>query len=110
MKSSKIGGIAAVLGTVAGIFLMFKVWAVLGMIVYMITFGLSLHELRQQVSYEETFNIFTFLRRINKETFWQEGVFAIVVAIIPIIVGVFLYTWIVLDSVRSADFMMNRLF
>lgn len=108
--NGKIGGIAVSAGTLIGVFLMLKVWAWLGLIVYLITFGLSLIKLKQSVGYNETFNIFVFLKRINKETFWQEGVFAIVVAIIPIVICVFLYSWIILDSVRTANLITSEVF
>ena len=108
--NDKFGGIAAIAGTVIGIFLMLKVWAILGMIVYMITFGLSLFKLKHNVSYEETFNIMVFLKRINKDTFWQEGIFAIIVAIIPVVIGIFLYSFIILDSARSAEFITSKMF
>ena len=108
--NSKFGGILAIAGTVIGIFLMLKVWAILGMIVYMITFGSSIFKLKQSVDYEEKFNIMVFLKRIKKDTFWQEGIFAIVVAIIPIVIVIFLYSWIVLDSVRNAEFITSKIF
>lgn len=108
--NDKFGGIAAIAGTVIGIFLMLKVWAILGMIVYMITFGLSLFKLKHNVGYEETFNIMVFLKRISKNTFWQEGIFAIIVAIIPAVICIFLYSWIILDSVRSAEFITSKMF
>lgn len=104
----KVGGIAAIAGTVLGVFLMLKVWAIIGMVVYVITFGLSVFKLKQSVGYEDTFNIMVFFKRISKDTFWQEGIFAIVVAILPIIICIFLYSWIVLDSVRSAEFITKQ--
>lgn len=102
--NDKTGGIAAIAGTIIGIYLMINVWAILGMIVYMITFGACLHKLKGNVAYEETFNIMAFVKQISKETFWQEGIYTIVVAILPIAVCIFLYSWIVLDSVRSVEF------
>lgn len=108
--NNKFGGIAAIAGTVIGLFLMLRVWSILGMIVYLITFGLSLFKLKHNVSYEGTFNIIVFLKRINKDTFLQEGIFAIIVAIIPIVICIFLYSFIILDSVRSAEFITSKIF
>lgn len=108
--NNKFGGIAAIAGTVIGLFLMLRVWSILGMIVYLITFGLSLFKLKHNVSYEGTFNIMVFLKRINKDTFLQEGIFAIIVAIIPIVICIFLYSFIILDSVRSAEFITSKIF
>ena len=108
--NNKIGGIAAIASAVIGVILMLKVWAFVGLIVYGIAFGVSLYKLNQNVAYNDSFNIIVFLKRINKKTFWQEGAYVVVVASVPVVVCIFLYSWIILDTVRSAALITDAIF
>lgn len=83
--------------------LLFKVSAVIGGIVYLLAFGISLKELKGKVAYAESFSIMKFIKNIKKDTLLTEGVFTIIVAVLPLIVIIALYRWIVVDTVREVD-------
>lgn len=88
---------------IVAMLLLFNVSAIIGGIVYLIAFGVSLRELKGKVAYEETFSIMKFIKNIKKDTLLTEGVFTIIVAILPIIVIIATYRWIVVDTIREVD-------
>lgn len=83
--------------------LLFNVSAIIGGIVYLLAFGISLRELKGKVAYEGSFSIMKFIKNIKKDTLLTEGIFTIIVAVLPLIVVIALYRWIVVDTVREVD-------
>lgn len=102
----KISIIVIVIFIVA-MLLLFNVSAIIGGIVYLLAFGISLMELKSKLSYEETFSIIKFIKNIKKDTLLTEGVFTIIVAILPLIVIIAIYRWVVADTIREVDSLMG---
>lgn len=108
-SQDKSKGIIALVIAIIGIIVLFKVSAILGGIVYLISFGFSLYVLKSKVDYSATFSIMYFLKNIKKDNFWTEGIFTIIVALIPLIVCIAIYRWIVVDTVREVNSIYNNL-
>ena len=100
-------GIVCLIVALVGVFTMLEFSAILGGIIYIIAFILSLNVLKSKVNYDEQFSIVKSLKEINKENFSTHGLCAIVVAALPIVLIIGLYSWIVLDSIRSVNFFYN---
>ena len=75
--------ITSVIITLVGIFIMFEVSALVGMIIYLIAFALS------------------------KENFKGMGLMFLVVAILPLMAVIGSYRWIVTDTYREVESMYN---
>lgn len=95
---------------IVAMLLMFKVSAIFGGIVYLLAFGISLMELRSKVAFEETFSIMGFIKNIRKNTLLTEGVFAITVAILPLVAVIATYRWIAVDTVRKVDALFDSIY
>lgn len=96
-------GIISLIIAILGFALLFKVSAILGFIVYLVAFILSLHTLKSKVGYEDTFSIFKFIKNINKENFLSEGIHTVIVACIPLVTIIGLYQWIYVDTFRFVN-------
>ena len=100
-------GILLLVVALLGVFTMIKFSALIGGIIYIIAFWLSLNTLKSKVNYDDQFSIVKSLKDINKDNFSTHGLCAIVVASLPIVIIIGLYSWIVLDSIRSVNFYYN---
>lgn len=109
MKKEYSKPMAVIVIFVIAMLLMFKVSAIAGGFVYLLSFAISLMELRSKVAYEETFSILNFMKNIRKETLLTEGVFTIIVAILPLIVIIATYRWIVVDTIREVNSLFDSL-
>ncbi|MBO5248029.1 MAG: hypothetical protein J6B54_01875 [Clostridia bacterium] len=86
---------------------MFKFSAILGGIIYLMAFGYSLYILRSQVDYNGTLSIIKFLKNIRKDNFWKEGIYTVIVAVLPLVILLGTYLWIFVDTARSVNFFYN---
>lgn len=93
-------GVAALVIALFGIVLLYNISAVLGFLVYLVAFIISLHMLRSKVSYDESFSIIKFLKNISLKNFFDESVHTIIVACLPIVVIIGWYQWVVVDTFR----------
>ncbi len=91
-----ISCILAILGTMV----LINVSAVLGFIVYLVAFVLSLQTLKSKVDYNDSFSIIKFIKKISLKNFFEESVHTIIVAMLPIIVIMGFYYWIYVDTYR----------
>lgn len=96
-------GILVIAITVIGIIVLYNVSAILGVIIYLVAFAASLKELKGKVAFDATFSIQSFLKNINKNSFWEEGVFTIIVALIPIIICSGIWQWLFADTLREVN-------
>lgn len=103
MNQKYYKSIGAIVIFIVAILLLFNVSAIIGGIVYLLAFGISIRELKGKVAYEESFSIMKFIKNIKKDTLLTEGVFTIIVAVLPLIVIIALYRWIVVDTAREVD-------
>ncbi|MBQ6885542.1 MAG: hypothetical protein IJN56_07420 [Clostridia bacterium] len=85
---------------ILGLLVLTKVSAVLGFILYLLAFILSLHTLRNQVAYDDTFSIFKFIKKISLKNFFEESVHTIIVICLPIVMIIGCYHWIYVDTFR----------
>ena len=96
-------GILTGILAVAGIYLIAKVWAIAGAIVYFIGFGLALSEVKRDNNFENKNYSEFFKSSFSKQNILKKGIPAIVVVIMPLVVAFAIYGWIILDSVRTAN-------
>lgn len=100
-KNYKAIGVTVIF--IVSMLLLFNVSAIIGGLVYLLAFGISLRELKGKVAYGESFSIMKFIKNIKKDTLLTEGIFTIIVAVLPLIVIIALYRWIVVDTAREVD-------
>ena len=99
--------ITSVIITLVGIFIMFEVSALVGMIIYLIAFALSFNELRKDPEYRPE-TIVPFAKKcLSKENFKGMGLMFLVVAILPLMAVIGSYRWIVTDTYREVESMYN---
>lgn len=96
-------GILSAAVFIISILLLYNVSAVLGFIVYLVAFILSLHILRSKVKYDESFSIIKFIKNISLKNFFDESVHTIIVACLPIIILIGCYQWIYVDTFRFVN-------
>ena len=108
-KQDKTKGIITLIIAIIGILVLFKVRAILGGIIYLVAFGFGLYMLKSKVDYSATFSISYFIKNIRKENFWTEGIYTIIVVLLPLIVCITIYRWIVVDTVRDVNNLYNNL-
>lgn len=108
-KQDKTLGIVVLIITLVALNILFKVSALVGFIIYLVAFGISLHRLKQEVAYDSSFSIGYFIKNFKSSEFWTQGIFTIVVAIIPIIVCIAAYRWIYTDTIRQVDAIYNSI-
>lgn len=89
---------------------MYGVSAILGGVVYLLAFGISLMELRSKVAFEETFSIIYFIKNIRKDTLFTKRVLTIIVAALPLIAVIVTYRWIAVDTVREVDSLFDSIY
>ncbi len=89
---------------------MYVVSAILGGVVYLLAFGISLMELRSKVAFEETFSIIYFIKNIRKDTLFTKRVLTIIVAALPLIAVIVTYRWIAVDTVREVDSLFDSIY
>ena len=89
--------ITSVIITLVGIFIMFEVSALVGMIIYLIAFALSFNELRKDPEF----------RPETIVPFKGMGLMFLVVAILPLMAVIGSYRWIVTDTNREVESMYN---
>ena len=89
---------------------MYVVSAILGWVVYLLAFGISLMELRSKVAFEETFSIIYFIKNIRKDTLFTKRVLTIIVAALPLIAVIVTYRWIAVDTVREVDSLFDSIY
>lgn len=99
--------ITSVIITLVGIFIMFEVSALVGMIIYLIAFALSFNELRKDPEFRPE-TIVPFAKKcLSKENFKGMGLMFLVVAILPLMAVIGSYRWIVTDTYREVESMYN---
>lgn len=99
--------ITSVVITLVGIFIMFEVSALVGMIIYLIAFTLSFNELRKDSEFRPE-TIVPFAKKcLSKENFKGMGLMFLVVAILPLMAVIGSYRWIVTDTYREVESMYN---
>lgn len=99
--------ITSVIITLVGIFIMFEVSALVGMIIYLIAFALSFNELRKDSEFRPE-TIVPFAKKcLSKENFKGMGLMFLVVAILPLMAVIGSYRWIVTDTYREVESMYN---
>lgn len=110
MKQKNYKAITVMAIFIVAMLLLFNVSAILGTIVYLVAFGISLMELKSKVAYEKTFSIIEFIKNIKKDTLFTEGIYTIIVAILPVIVIIAIYRWIVVDTIRGMNALYKKMF
>lgn len=110
MKKEYSKPLAVIVIFIVAMLLMYEVSAILGGVVYLLAFGISLMELRSKVAFEETFSIMYFIKNIRKDTLFTEGVFTIIVAALPLIAVIAIYRWIAVDTVREVDALFDSIY
>ena len=108
-QNHKVVGIVTVVFTIISLIVLFNVSALIGGFLYLLAFAFSLHQLKSKVGYEESFSIMSFVKNISKDNFWEEGIFTIIVILIPLIVIIATYRWIFVDTAREVNAIYNNL-
>ena len=103
-QASSMYGIISGIFAIAGIYLIANVWAIVGAVIYFIGFGLAFSEVKRDKNFENKNYSELIKSNFNKKNILKKGIPTIVVVIVPFVIAFALYGWIVLDSVRTAEY------
>lgn len=101
--SSNSLGIFAGIIAIISIMVLYKISAVIGMILYLIAFGIAITELKKDSEFNQGNHLNYCKSCFCKESFLSKGIPLIVVILIPLIVIIAIYRWIFADTIRSVD-------
>lgn len=101
--SSDSLGIFAGIIAIISILVLYKISAVIGMILYLIAFGIAITELKKDSEFNQGNHLEYCKSCFRKERFLSKGIPLIIVVLIPLIVIIAIYRWIYADTIRSVN-------
>lgn len=101
-NSNSLGVFTGIIAIIS-IMVLYKISAVIGMILYLIAFGIAITELKKDSAFNQGNHLDYCKSCLRKERFLSKGIPLIVVILIPLIVIIAIYRWIFADTIRSVD-------
>jgi hypothetical protein len=105
-NKSKTKGIAVLVIAIIGIIIMIAKSGIFGIVVYLIAAAISLFSLSKE-DRASVSSIISYIkdsvRNISSDTFFSDGIFALILALLPIAIIVGLFMCFYIEPMRAAD-------
>lgn len=101
--NSKLIPIIVMIIALIGVIYMCIKSAIIGIIIFGVAFLVSLYKVKSDMKYEEKLDINYIIGCVTKEDFLNKGVYALVTALLPIIVVIFFIMILFIEPSRQID-------
>lgn len=108
LKITKKLGMGVGAFTFIALVLLFQVSAMLGMILYFIAFAIAINAFKDDERISKGNYAELVKECFRKENLLSKGILMAVILIVPIVLSVGLYRWIITDTIREVDNMYNQ--